>query len=144
MCYLSWLLTYNLNNDTFDLLSDDDLDNVDTADVSLVSVDDDNPNSINVDISNGFPFGNENFIVVHYNINSITATGRLENLNHFCNLLKIDVLILTESKLNKTIPTNLINIKGYHEPLRRDRTRHGGGVLMYISENLTFQHKQTL
>ena len=84
MCYLSWLFTDNINNDSSDLLSDDDLDNIDVDDVSFVSVDDDNPNSINVDIGNGFPFGNENFIVVHYNINSITAPGRLENLNHCC------------------------------------------------------------
>ena len=37
-----------------------------------------------------------------------------------------------------TIPTNLITIPGYHEPVRRDRynnVRNGGGVLIYITEN---------
>ena len=29
---------------------------------------------------------------------------------------------------------------GFHEPLRHDRTRSGGGCLMYISEVLTFKH----
>ena len=40
---------------------------------------------------------------------------------------------------------NLITIPGYHEPIRRDRPtngRHGGGVLMYISEHLVFTHKK--
>ena len=73
------------------------------------------------------------------------APGRIEELSDICKTLKIDVLILSESKLDQTIPNNLIMIPGYHEPLRHDRElngRHGGGVLMYIAENLAFQHKQ--
>ena len=57
---------------------------------------------------------------------------------------QIDVLIISESKLDQTIPNSLITIPGYHEPLRHDREqngRHGGGVLMYISENLPFQQR---
>ena len=67
------------------------------------------------------------------------ATDRLEQLTDICKTLNIDVLILSESKLDQTIPNNLITIPGYHEPLRHDREingRHGGGVLMYISESL--------
>ena len=54
------------------------------------------------------------------------------------------MLIITESKLDDNIPNNLITISGYHEPIRHDRPingRHGGGVLMYIAENLAFQHR---
>ena len=52
-------------------------------------------------------------------------------------------MVLTESKLDQTIPINLITLPGFHEPLRRDRNRHGGGCLVYISQTLTFkqQHK---
>ena len=56
----------------------------------------------------------------------------------------MDVLIITESKLDQFIPINLVTIPGYHEPIRRDRMingRCGGGVLVYIAENLIFQHK---
>ena len=76
-----------------------------------------------------------NFNIVHYNINSITAEGRIDQLSDICNTLSLDVLILTESKLDKNIPTNLITIQGYHDPVRRDRNvngRNGGGVLIYI------------
>ena len=43
-----------------------------------------------------------------------------------------------------TIPTNIIIIPSYHEPLRHDRQvngRNGGGVLVYIKETLPFNHK---
>ena len=35
-------------------------------------------------------------------------------------------------------------IPGYHEPLRRDRNRNGGGVLIYIAEHLIFNQKDYL
>ena len=41
------------------------------------------------------------------------AQDRLEQLSAICKLLNIDVLIITESKLDDNIPTNLINIPGY-------------------------------
>ena len=49
--------------------------------------------------------------------------------------------------MDNTIPTSLITIPGYHEPVRRDRVnigRNGGGVLIYIASNLVFHHKQHL
>ena len=38
----------------------------------------------------------------------------------------------------------MIEINKFHEPLRRDRNRHGGGCLIYISENLTFKQMSEL
>ena len=55
--------------------------------------------------------------------------------------LNAQVLVLTESKLDHTIPNNLISLPGFHEPLRRDRNRHGGGCIMYISQKLTFKQQ---
>jgi hypothetical protein len=73
----------------------------------------------------------------------LDVSAAFEQLTDICRTLRIDVLILSESKLDQTIPNNLITIPGYHEPLRHDRPingRHGGGVLMYIAENLVYQH----
>jgi hypothetical protein len=109
------------------------------SDISYISDLDFETNSINFDLSNGSPIDNDNFKVIHYNINSILAPDRLEQLTDICKTLKINVLILTESKLDQTIPNNMIIIPGYHEPLRRDRNingRNGGGVLIYVAENL--------
>ena len=58
--------------------------------------------------------------IVHFNINSVTAEGRLEELAIVCDTIKADVLILTESKLSENVPNNLVTISGFHEPLRRE------------------------
>ena len=103
--------------------------------------------SVNYNMCNGSPIDTENFNLVHYNINSILADDRLDQLSDICKTLCLDVLIITESKLDQTIPTNLITIPGYHQPVRRDRTingRNGGGVLIYIAQHLVFQHKPEL
>ena len=75
------------------------------------------PNSIHYDISNGSPFDNEKCIVLHFNINSILKDGRLGELQVICRALKVAVLVITESKLDDTIPSSLITLRGYHEPL---------------------------
>ena len=111
------------------------------SDVSHVSDFDDQCKSLNFDLSNGSPIDTNNFNVVHYNINSILAPGKLDQLSDNCRLLNIGVLIITESKLDETIPNNLLTITGYNEPIRHDRPingRYGGGVLMYIANNLFF------
>ena len=37
-----------------------------------------------------------------------------------------------------------INLTGFHPPLRRDRNRYGGGVALYISNNLHFTYRSDL
>ena len=114
------------------------------SDCSYLSDFDDQCKSVNFDISNGSPINNENLNIVHYNINSILAQDKLEQLSAVSRLLDIDVLIITESKVDDSIPNNIITLSGYHEPIRHDRVingRHGGGVLIYIAEHLVFQHK---
>ena len=124
------LLVGTADIDMSDLLSE-------CSDSGYLSDIEEQVNSLNIDISNGPPIDTNNFKVVHYNVNSILAPDRIELLYDVCKTLDIDVLIISESKLDETIPTSLIKIPGYYEPLRHDREvngRHGGGVLMYISE----------
>ena len=127
-------------------MNDDSLSDVCStiSDVSYLSDLDDNCQSVNIDLSYGSPFNLNNFNIVHYNINSITADNRLDQLSEICHTMNISVLVITESKLDQNIPTQLLKIPGYHEPLRRDRPingRNGGGVLVYIAEFLVFQQQ---
>ena len=115
-----------MDDDAFDLLSDDNI-NDSFEDISILSEADFDQKSVNVDFSNGSPLNDNDFKLVHYNISSRRADGRLESIAHVCKLVKIDILILTESKLDITIPTNLINIFSYHEPIRRERNCYGVG-----------------
>ena len=59
----------------------------------------------------------------------------------FCQILSIDCLVITESHLDETIPTNLLVIPGMHEPIRHDRPQNGrlgGGCLQTILTLMTF------
>ena len=104
----------------------------------------DEPNSVNLNLENGSPLGDNNLICLYFNINSIAAEGRLEQLTSICKTLKVGCLALTESKLDNSIPTSTILIEGMYEPLRRDRNRNGGGCLLYISQAFTYKQRTEL
>ena len=50
---------------------------------------------------------------------------------------KIDILMISESKLDDTFPTSQFVIDSFTEPFRLDRTRNGGVVLLYVKNNIT-------
>ena len=102
---------------------------------------DENPQSIHIDLSDGSPLNDNDFLAVHWNINSIRAEGRLEELTEYIKVLKANVIVLSETKLDDTIPSNTISIPGFHEPIRKDRNTHGGGTLIYISQLFTFKQQ---
>ena len=110
----------------------------------MSDIDNDLPQSISIDLSNGSPLKTEDFLIVHYNINSIRADDRLDELCNVCSVLKIDCLILTETKIDQTVPTNILSILGFHDPIRHDRNLNGGGTMIYVSEHLTYTHQTTL
>jgi hypothetical protein len=102
---------------------------------------DENPQSVHIDLVNGSPLNENDFLVVHWNINSIRAEGRLEELIENVRVLKANVIVLSETKLDDTVPNNIISIPGFHEPIRKDRNRCGGGTLIYISQRFTFKQQ---
>ena len=48
---------------------------------------------------------------------------------------KIDRCLFSETKLDKAFPNQQFKIHGY-KMYRRDRKKHGGGVLCYVNENI--------
>ena len=48
----------------------------------------------------------------------------------------VDILIVTETKFDSTFPTSPFVIDGYSEPYRFDRNKNGGGVFIYIWEDI--------
>ena len=48
----------------------------------------------------------------------------------------IDILIIIETKLDDTFPTANFIIDGFSEPYRRDRNANGGGILIYVREDI--------
>ena len=73
-------------------------------------------------------------VIAHLNINSISS--KFEPLT---SMIKdnIDFLLVTESKLDETFPHGQFRIEGYARPFRLDRTRNGGGLIIFVRDDLT-------
>lgn len=74
--------------------------------------------------------------IAHVNINSVTASNRLEELHHFVRDNDIQILALSETKLNDDIHPSLYRLDNFHTPLTHHRNRHGGGTAIYAHKTL--------
>ena len=54
------------------------------------------------------------------------------------------ILCFSETQLDDTIDSSLLLIEGFDNPLRKDRTRNGGGVMVYISSILNYKIRPDL
>ena len=72
-------------------------------------------------------------ILGHLNINSIV--GKFDHLKVLIEN-NIDILVLTETKINASFPNAQFRIDGFSAPFRLDRNRFGGGVLIYVREDI--------
>ena len=70
----------------------------------------------------------------HLNINSVV--GKLDQLKVLI-VNNIDILVLTETKMDSSFPNAEFRIDGFSSPFRFDRNRFGGGVLIYVREDIT-------
>ena len=50
---------------------------------------------------------------------------------------EIDILMITERKLNDSFPVSQFFIQGFCTPFRLDRNKNGCGILLYIRSNIT-------
>ena len=46
------------------------------------------------------------------------------------------VIAIAETKLDDSFPTEQFLVEGYYPPLRKDRNAHGGGLLLYIRNDI--------
>ena len=72
-------------------------------------------------------------IIGQLNINSLR--NKIDDLKTLIRG-KLDILVITESKLDSTFPTNQFLIDGFSVPFRCDRHSRGGGVLIYVREDI--------
>ena len=77
---------------------------------------------------------NPNKIIIgNLNINSLPY--KFEQLKDLV-MQHIDILVLTETKLDDNFPTAQFLANSFLEPCRLDRYRNGGGVMIYIREDI--------
>ena len=75
----------------------------------------------------------KNVIIGHLNINSIR--NKFENLKLIM-ANNIDIFLISETKINESFPDNQFRILGYSHPYRLDRNEYGGGLLLYVREDI--------
>ena len=51
-------------------------------------------------------------------------------------LVVLDFLMITETKLDDSFPEQQFHIESFNIPFRLDRNRHGGGLLLYVLNNI--------
>ena len=74
-----------------------------------------------------------NVIFAHLNTNSFV--GKYDSLKLVVPG-NVDILIISESKLDESHPTNQLLIEGFAEPFRNDRNIYGGGILIYVRSDI--------
>ena len=72
-------------------------------------------------------------IIATLNINSLA--NKFEQLKTMI-MGNIDIIILTETKLDDTFPTSQFLMEGFSKPYRLDRNRNGGGILIFVREDI--------
>ena len=75
----------------------------------------------------------KNVIIGQLNINSLR-----NKFNDLVELIhgNLDILVITETKLNDSFPEKQFLMSGYKKPYRFDRNEHGGGVMIYVREDI--------
>ena len=72
-------------------------------------------------------------VISHININSIR-----NKFEHLAEALmgNVDILMVTETKIDKSFPASQFIIPGFNSPYRFNRTKEGGGILVYKREDI--------
>ena len=85
--------------------------------------------------------GTKGLTFIHVNVRSLVS--KAAEIRRLVYDTKAAVLAVSESWLDDTIGDNEIGVDGY-SVLRRDRNRHGGGVLVYVKDGLAFNRRPDL
>ena len=85
------------------------------------------------DLYNLRAFYSKSIILSYININSIR--NKLDDLKLLLGK-SLDIICISETKLDETFPTVQFAIKGFCKPYRLDVTSKSGGLLLYVKANL--------
>ena len=76
----------------------------------------------------------KNVIIATLNVNSLVS--KFDELKVIGQGV-FDILIINETKLNASFPVNQFCINYFSTPYRLDRNRNGGGIIIYLREDMT-------
>ena len=86
----------------------------------------------------------KNPIIGYLNINS--RRNKIVDLKQVPYESELDIIAVSETKLSDEFPNPQFNIEGYYNPaqLRKDRTIHGGGSVVYVKTGIPVKRVHTL
>ena len=73
-------------------------------------------------------------VIDHLNINSLRK--KFEFLVEFIRG-KVDILMISETKIDESFPLGQFNINGFNAPFRLDRNSNGGGIMLFFTGRYT-------
>ncbi|MCG8045972.1 MAG: endonuclease/exonuclease/phosphatase family protein, partial [Candidatus Thiodiazotropha endolucinida] len=92
--------------------------------------------------SNPGPDSNETHSLDIIHLNTRSIRNKLDYLSNVVDSFQI--ACFSETHLDADINSNNLTLEGFDEPLRKDRTRNGGGIMIYISSLLQYNRRHDL
>ena len=74
--------------------------------------------------------------IIFGKINIKSIRNRFEQLIYIAKS-EIDILVVSETKLDDTFPTSQVLMQGYSTPFRKKQSSKGGGILSYFREDIS-------
>ena len=72
-------------------------------------------------------------IIAHLNINSLR--NKFEFLEELIRG-KVDILMISEIKIDESFPLGQFKINGFNAPFRLDHNSNGGGIMLFVREEI--------
>jgi hypothetical protein len=75
--------------------------------------------------------GSSQLLFLSLNIGAYT-TVKMQHILEILGMRNVDILLLSETHIDESTPASALKNAYYHPPLRRDRNKHGGGLLVFV------------
>ena len=73
-----------------------------------------------------------NPLIAYLNINSLR--NKVIDLGEILKDLPLDYIVIRETKLDESFPNSQFKLNGYEVRARRDRHKHGGGLIKFVRQ----------
>ncbi len=70
-------------------------------------------------------------------LNIVTLPSKIDEIRHSLHSKNIDLIAFNETRLDLSISDGLTHLDGY-EVVRKDRSRNGGGVCIYLHSSINY------
>ena len=76
-------------------------------------------------------------------LNIVSLPKKIDEINFSMSKKFIDLIAFNETRLDANITDNMINLDGY-DIVRKDRSRNGGGVCIYLRSSINYKIRDDL